>query len=189
MNNKEDATDATTYVGSEIIAIESDEDEGEGSDFKSSSLLVQKSSNGTLLVVTFKQEQLYSLEGSTEEDSHFHPLENHNNEEYDCVCANTTVDALSHTNISQYTTSVVSDSSGYLPSQSQNSNNNTPVVPLPNKQNNKITAAIQGIDMVTFMGKVLLELRVWICSRKWLRSQYHFIQMSSLMFLNSYWQM
>jgi hypothetical protein len=121
MNNKKVATDATIWVGSEIIVIDCNENEEEVSCYVSHSLLAQKSSSGIRALVTIKKEQLYSSEGLTEEDFNYDPMANYDPDQSVLICTYTNAHALSNTNLSQNTPSAMSESCGSLPFQCQSS--------------------------------------------------------------------
>ena len=121
--------------------------------YESPSYLAQKQSKRTQNIIRVKKEQLYSLEGLTEDDFDYDPMEPNNPTQAVLIGTNPNSDALSNTNFSQNTPSAVSISSGTLPSVTQNSTETTPTITLQPKPSITLNAAMQGIDMVIFHGE------------------------------------
>ena len=121
--------------------------------YESPSYLAQKQSKRTQNIIRVKKEQLYSLEGLTEDDFDYDPMEPNNPTQAVLIGTNPNSDAVSNTNLSQNTPSAVSMSSGTLPSVTQNSTETTPTVTLQPKPSITLNAAMQGIDMVIFHGE------------------------------------
>ena len=121
--------------------------------YESPSYLAQKQSKRTQNIITVKKGQLYSLEGLTEDDFNYDPMEANNPTQAVLIGTNPNSDAVSNTNLSQNTPSAVSMSSGTLPSVTQNSTETTPTLTLKPKPSITLTAAMQGVDMVIFCGE------------------------------------